>query len=110
MIKKGKYVCYFPEGQRSPDGNLIEFKKGIGILSKEIKPSFIPIHIKGSYEAWPHFSRYPRPGNKIEVDIGSMMTYQDLTKSIEAKDPDYEEVAEGLRKVLGDMAEGSKKI
>ncbi|MBF0217257.1 MAG: AMP-binding protein [Candidatus Omnitrophica bacterium] len=103
LLGKNKCITYFPEGQRSPDGGLIEFKKGIGILAKEIRPSFVPVHIKGAFEAWPHYSKYPRPG-KIEVTVGKAFTYEELIGDMHGKDPGYAEIAEKLRSVLLGMS------
>lgn len=60
LLKKGKIVCIFPEGRRSIDGNIGEFKKGIGILVKELGVPVVPVYIRGSHRAWPRTSRMPR--------------------------------------------------
>jgi long-chain acyl-CoA synthetase len=51
VLKKGKSLCIFPEGGRTYDGNLMPFKKGVGILSKELNVSLIPTLIEGTFEA-----------------------------------------------------------
>ena len=55
-----KIVCIFPEGRRSVDENIGEFKKGVGILIKELNIPAIPVYIKGSHYSWPRGSLAPR--------------------------------------------------
>lgn len=60
-LKKGKNMVIFPEGIRTRDGELNEFKKSFAILSKELGVPIVPFGIKGAYEAFPHGSIFPRP-------------------------------------------------
>jgi long-chain acyl-CoA synthetase len=80
LLRQGKSLVYFPEGQRSADGQLKEFRKGIGILLKETNVKVLPIYIKGAYEAWPRSRAFPLPAN-ITVRIGAPLEPQELTSS-----------------------------
>ena len=67
VLRSGKNVIIFPEGSRTHDGQLGEFKKAFAILASELKVPVVPVSIKGAYEALPRGSRFPRPWKKINV-------------------------------------------
>ena len=69
VLRNNKNLCIFPEGGRSYDGNLMEFKKGIGILALEMNVPVVPALIKGSFEALPKGS-YKLRFKKITVKFG----------------------------------------
>ena len=47
-IRQGKSVVLFPEGTRTPDGNLLPFKRGGFILARKADVPVIPVTINGS--------------------------------------------------------------
>ena len=67
VLRKGKNVIIFPEGSRTKDGQLGEFKKTFAILASELNVPVVPVSIKGAYEALPKGARFPRPWKKINV-------------------------------------------
>ncbi|MCQ9207168.1 MAG: AMP-binding protein [Omnitrophica bacterium] len=98
ILRNGKTACIFPEGVRSIDGEIKEFKKGIGILAKELNVRLIPVYISGSYESWPRTNRFPRP-HPVKIVFGRPQTIKELKKEGEkqgAKDG-YEAIALGIR-------------
>ena len=60
VLKNNKALFIFPEGGRSYDGTLMEFKKGIGILALELNVPVVPASIKGSYESLPKGAYLPK--------------------------------------------------
>jgi len=68
-LRKQKALCIFPEGGRSLDGTIMQFKKGIGILATELKVPVIPTLISGTFRALPRGARFIRPA-RIEVTFG----------------------------------------
>jgi long-chain acyl-CoA synthetase len=52
-LKQGRVLLIFPEGTRSIDGNIDEFRKGSAILAFELGVPIVPVGIRGSFEAWP---------------------------------------------------------
>jgi long-chain acyl-CoA synthetase len=52
-LRKGLILCIFPEGGRSYDGELQEFKKGTVILSKELMVLMVPVGIMAARQQ-PH--------------------------------------------------------
>jgi long-chain acyl-CoA synthetase len=67
ILRKGKNIIIFPEGTRTRDGRLGDFKKTFAILSRELNVPVIPVAIKGAFEALPKGSRFPRPFKKINI-------------------------------------------
>jgi long-chain acyl-CoA synthetase len=52
-LKHGRVLLIFPEGSRSIDGHVEEFKKGAAILAYELGVPIVPVGIRGTFEAWP---------------------------------------------------------
>ncbi|MBM3790478.1 MAG: AMP-binding protein [Acidobacteria bacterium] len=69
-LRQGRILCIFPEGARSFDGELQEFKKGAAILAAEVGVPIVPVAIRGTYEAWPRDSRRIR-FHRITVRFGT---------------------------------------
>ncbi len=68
-LKKQKNLIIFPEGTRSFDGKLGEFKKTFAILSRELNIPIVPVSIKGAIDALPRGSVFPKPLKKISVEF-----------------------------------------
>jgi 1-acyl-sn-glycerol-3-phosphate acyltransferase len=49
----------FPEGTRSPDGNLLPMQPGIALLVKRAQVPVIPAAIDGAHRAWPRGTTLP---------------------------------------------------
>jgi 1-acyl-sn-glycerol-3-phosphate acyltransferase len=56
----GKMMLVFPEGSRTPDGDLHTFQRGIAVLLKRAHCQVVPVGIAGAFEAWPRTKKYPR--------------------------------------------------
>ncbi|MBL4591125.1 MAG: 1-acyl-sn-glycerol-3-phosphate acyltransferase [Phycisphaerales bacterium] len=63
-LKDGKMMLVFPEGARTTDGKMHEFKRGIGVLLKRTDCQVVPVGIAGAYRAWPRTRKFPRLFNK----------------------------------------------
>lgn len=89
VLAHKKATCIFPEGGRSISEEVGDFKKGIGILAKELDILTIPVYIEGSHYSWPRGSRFPRP-YPLRIIFGKPLNWRDLGN-------DYETIARGLR-------------
>jgi 1-acyl-sn-glycerol-3-phosphate acyltransferase len=52
-LKEGHVVALFPEGTRTSDGNLQAPKGGIGFLIAKAAVPVVPVHIDGTFKAYP---------------------------------------------------------
>ncbi len=68
-IREGTSVVIFPEGTRSADGRLAEFKPGGFMLASKSGCPIVPVAISGSHDVLPKGSSLCRPGT-IRIDIG----------------------------------------
>lgn len=98
VLSRGKTACIFPEGRRSIDGKIGEFKKGVGILVKELDIPVVPVYIKGSHKSWPRGNRLPRFCG-IEIIFGKPVSADELLKrkKQDAAADDYKFIAQELR-------------
>jgi 1-acyl-sn-glycerol-3-phosphate acyltransferase len=77
VLRQGKILCVFPEGERSVDGRVRPFRKGVGILVKALKVPVLPAHISGAFEAWPRGQTWPGI-HRLRVRIGPVATPEAL--------------------------------
>ena len=66
-IKNGTSIMFFPEGHRSEDGKLIEFKKGAFAFALDIGLPILPITITGTREVLPSNSTDLFPGRAAMI-------------------------------------------
>jgi long-chain acyl-CoA synthetase len=87
---RGYSVLVFPEGRRTPDGKLSEFRAGIGVLAKRLNLPIIPVRIDGLYELKIAHRRFARPG-AVRVSIGEPVRFpaetppEAITRSLEER-------------------------
>jgi 1-acyl-sn-glycerol-3-phosphate acyltransferase len=62
----------FPEGSRSPDGNLQVIAAGAALVVKRAKVPVVPVVIDGAYEVWPRHRKLPRRGS-VRIKFGKPM-------------------------------------
>jgi 1-acyl-sn-glycerol-3-phosphate acyltransferase len=68
-LDKEDIVIIYPEGTRTRDGSLQEFKGGALLAARMAGVPLIPCGIRGAFEAWPRGRTIPRP-RKIAVRFG----------------------------------------
>ena len=90
VLKEGKNIVIFPEGARTRDGEMLEFKKAFAILAKEMEVDIVPFGIRGAYEAFPANSKLPKPA-QVEIKY---------FEPISSKDKSYEEIVQETRDTL----------
>lgn len=62
VVRKGRPFLIFPEGTRSPDGQLLPFKKGPFYLAEQTRAMVVPVRIDGSGRLMPKGHWRIRPG------------------------------------------------
>jgi len=72
-LQSGEAVLIFPEGTRSPDGELHPFHKGFRMLAVRSQARILPTAIEGAFAAWPKWKKLPRPG-RVAVRYGMPLT------------------------------------
>jgi 1-acyl-sn-glycerol-3-phosphate acyltransferase len=100
-IKAGTSVIIFPEGTRSPDGKLQEFKKGGFLIAVKAQVPVIPVAIKGSCKVMAKNSLRIHSG-EIEMEIFPLIETQGL------KNADTDNLLKQVREPIAAMLEGAK--
>jgi len=95
-LHRKRILCIFPEGSRSFDGDLKEFKKGAAILSREIGAPIVPVALHGAYEVWRRDSWNIRL-HKVKLIFGPL-----LTVGNDGKDP-YQAGTDRLRDTVAGL-------
>lgn len=107
VLGRMKALCIFPEGERSFNGKVQRFKKGVGIVAKEIGPKLVPAFIEGAFEAWPRTRGLPRLG-RIRIRFGEPADSQQLIVQGRrlGKEDDAEAIASAVRERVIALKEG----
>ena len=107
MLKEGKVIGLFPEGTRSPDGQMREAKGGIGFLIAKGDVPVVPIHISGTFDAFPKGSSRFRP-SRIVARVGKPISPEEIRAAMPGKG-DYEAVGALVMRRIGELAGGSSR-
>ena len=79
VLGRGHNLVWFPEGRRSPEGTLLPFRQGIGLLLSRYDVPVAPVFISGTEQAMPVGRAIPRPA-KVTVRFGPMVTAEELAR------------------------------
>ncbi len=111
LLSQGKKVVVFPEGTRSPDGQLQEGKAGVGMLVLRAKCRVIPVYIHGSYEVWNVHNKLPHLfGRRTACVFGSAVDFShffDLEDKKEAQEKIVKGIMEAIARLRDWFIEGA---
>lgn len=105
VLKRQKNLIWFPEGQRSPTGELQRFRPGIGILLDHFQVPVIPVYIQGTHEAMPVGKALPRL-RRISVVFGRPLDPEDLQQEGEGDNP-QDRIVSALRNQVAELGKQS---
>jgi 1-acyl-sn-glycerol-3-phosphate acyltransferase len=87
------WLIMFPEGTRSRDGRIHDFKKGVSIFSEKTNTPVLFIYIKGGAKLWPKGHIFAKPG-ELEIYVGPVqppapisVMYGNFKKWVETIEP-----------------------
>lgn len=80
-LSTGHAVLIFPEGNRTPDGAMHGFKRGVALLVKRARCPVVPAAVEGCFDAWPRHRKLPTPWScPVAVMFGHPIPYEELVK------------------------------
>jgi long-chain acyl-CoA synthetase len=97
-------LVWFPEGRRSPTGEITEFLPGIALVLERTGAKAVPVHIGGTYEAWPRSRALPRP-HRVTIRFGKPISAEDLAERGEGANR-HARIANGLREEVAGLGTG----
>ncbi len=110
-LARGRSVLMFPEGTRSADGEIHEFKSGAGFLALRSRCDVLPVLIRGTHDVMGKGSLVPRRG-PVEVRIGRAITADELRKLADSSEGAgaYRKIADTMRSAITALAGSRSKF
>ncbi len=89
LVDQGWSILLFPEGTRTLDGQLNEFKDGAGILANNLQVTLVPVAIYGAHKILPAGAGWPKR-NRVDIAFGKPFepggaSPQELNQRIESE-------------------------
>jgi 1-acyl-sn-glycerol-3-phosphate acyltransferase len=69
ILSAGECALVFPEGTRTPDGNLQPAQPGLGLVIAKTRAPVVPMRIFGAFDVWPIGGKI-RLGGRIRIVVG----------------------------------------
>ena len=85
ILSAGQCVLVFPEGSRTPDGNLQPAAAGLGLLIAKTRAPVVPMRIFGAFDAWPINGKI-HLWRKITIIAGEPIYFSDADLGTGGKD------------------------
>lgn len=96
-LQAGRCVLIFPEGTRTRDGAIHEFKAGAALLIRRSGAPVVPVAIEGAADIWRYGSARPMLTGRLAVRAGPHISAADLLSQGPSAGLDH------LRNVINDM-------
>lgn len=100
-LADNKVLILFPEGTRSPDGQLQTPKAGVGFMACRTAATVVPVRIFGSFEAFGRNGPL-RPGVPIDIVVGEPLSPQSYDCPADGKDR-YQKASERIFEKIAGM-------
>lgn len=72
FLQLGGSLILYPEGTRSPDGEMRAFKSGVGLFALELGVPVVPAYIDGTHDILPKGKSFPRSA-RVTVRFGEAL-------------------------------------
>lgn len=112
LLKKGEVIVIFPEGGRSQNGDILESRRGFGLIAAMSGAKVVPAYIDGTYKAFPRGAKFIRPA-KIRVVFGNPINVKDKKTDKEFQERFGVEVMDAIKslklKVSKECGNGSNR-
>jgi 1-acyl-sn-glycerol-3-phosphate acyltransferase len=72
LLNQNQIVVIYPEGTRSRDGKLKDFKTGVVLLQEKTQCPIVPVAIQGAFEIWPATKSWPKWG-RVSLRVGQLI-------------------------------------
>jgi 1-acyl-sn-glycerol-3-phosphate acyltransferase len=76
LLRAGQGVLVFPEGSRTPDGNLQPPLPGLGLVIAKTRAPVVPMRIFGAFNAWPIGGKM-RLWQRVTIVVGEPIHFSD---------------------------------
>ncbi len=63
------WLILFPEGTRSKDGKINDFKRGVSLFAEQTKTPILFLYLEGNNELWPKGAIFAKPG-VLKIHVG----------------------------------------
>jgi long-chain acyl-CoA synthetase len=88
LVQRGYCPLVFPEGVRTPDGSMLPFRPGIGLMAVRLQVPVVPVLLTGLYEIYSVHDNWPKTGPVRVIfgqplRFGSKVSIEDATMTIE---------------------------
>ncbi len=77
------WMILFPEGTRSPDGTIKNFKRGVSLFAEKTDTPILFLYLEGNNKLWPKGRLIPFPG-VLKVHVGPVHPPSDVDELYEA--------------------------
>ena len=77
------WLILFPEGTRSKDGYINNFKRGVSLFALRTETPILFLYLEGNNELWPKGRLLPLPG-KLRIHVGPVHEPAEIDKIYEA--------------------------
>jgi long-chain acyl-CoA synthetase len=102
VLKKKKNLVWFPEGERSSNGKLQDFKPGVGMMLEKFPVCVIPVFIHGTHEALPPGKFLPRL-RSIHLVFGKPLDALELKRAGRGEKP-HQQIVSALQDKVAEIA------
>ena len=82
LLESGQTVLIFPEGTRSANGEMGQFRPALTWLSLKHKIDVLPVYIDGTYRSMPRGAFFPK-NRRVGVRIGEPISSATLAAAVE---------------------------
>ena len=103
----GGAIILFPEGTRTPDGQLQPARSGIGLTVIKSDAPVVPVRVFGTFDAYGKNHKFPRP-YRVAVKYGEPLHFEKLRA--EAKNCDKARLKEIYQQVADEIMAAIAKL
>jgi 1-acyl-sn-glycerol-3-phosphate acyltransferase len=101
LVQSGKQVVIFPEGKRSPDGQLQLGQLGVGMLVQRTQCQIVPVYTHGTFDAWNKVRKLPRLWGRTACVFGTPILFSHI--QAEDKKEAQAEIVQTIMNKIGEL-------